>query len=77
MSTHMIDIENAYQKLLKFKESTNVEGNELDNIFGTNELYVYKNKYSYLIYDVKDVPFKTFPDYRLILDQFISLAYDF
>ncbi|CAD8182851.1 unnamed protein product [Paramecium octaurelia] len=77
MSTHIKDIENAYQKLLKFKESTNVQGSELDNLFGTNELYVYKNKYSYLIYDVKDVPFKAFPDYRLILDQFISIAYDF
>lgn len=68
VSTLLQDFELAFQKLQKFKESTSASGSDLDNMFGRSELYIYRNKYSYLVYDAKDVPYQSFPDYRLILD---------
>lgn len=77
LSTKKLDIEEIYQSLLQFKESTQCSGKILHPIFEGSEITIYKNKYSYLVYEKRNLPFKSFPEYKLILDQFVTMAYDF
>ena len=68
LSTKKVGIEEIYQSLLRFKESTQCSGKELHPLFEGSEIIIYKNKYSYLVYEQRNLPFKSFPEYKLILD---------
>ncbi|KAM3146931.1 hypothetical protein pb186bvf_001085 [Paramecium bursaria] len=77
LCTKDVDLQQIHKILETHKESGIIETNDFQDIFGLGELYLYKNKYSYMVYPIEDMRFKLFTDFRLIIDQFISLIYDF
>lgn len=78
ISTKLLEPEPLFTKLQhRFKESATCDAKDLDPRLGNATLSVYKNKYAYLLYEPRELAFTSFPDYRMIMDQFVSVAYDF